>query len=91
MAYALNAVDRGDLRLGEGDLPAVKGEKFIIGKLRVVRNENVVVGISDDGISRVLIDFFDLLGCQTTVRKHGMTVKICLVKITRFGQKMLFH
>ena len=91
MANALNVADRMYLGLGKRDLPAVEGEKFVIGKLCVVRNENVVVGISDTGVSLVLIDFLYLLGGQTTVRKHGMTVKICLVEITRFGQKMLFH
>ena len=91
MADALDVADLVGLGLGEGDLPAVEGEEFIVGKLRVVGDENVVVGVGNNGISGVFIELLDLLGCQNAIRDIGMAMKICLVEITRFGQKILFH
>jgi hypothetical protein len=91
MAYALYAVELVYLGLGKCDLPAVESEKFRVGELGVMRNENIVIGISNNGISLVLIDLLDLLGGQSTVGKNGVTVKICFVEVSRFGEQVLFH
>ena len=91
MANALNVADRMYLGLGKRDLPTVEGEKFIVRKLGVVGDENIVIGVGNYRISRIFIELLNLLRSQTSVRQYGVKMKTCLVEMTRFGQKILFH
>ena len=54
-------------------------------------DHDVVVGVCNDGIALFHVDFFEFFGCETAVGDGGMTVKVCFVKITGFGQEVFFH
>ena len=79
-----------DCGLVDAHLKAVEREEALVVELGV-RNEYLVVCICNDGVTKLLVSLFYLLGSLSTVRKVRMAVKICFVKVPVFGQKIFFH
>ena len=72
------------------NLKAVKRKKAIIVKI-IMRDHNIVVCVSNDRISQTLVKLLKLGRRKLAVGIIGVAVQICLVEITCFLQKILFH
>jgi hypothetical protein len=68
----------------------VEGKEVLVRKLGV-GNEDVVIGVSDDGITHRHIVLFNFLGSPVSVGNGGMAVKISFIKVAGFGEQIFFH
>ena len=68
----------------------VEGKKVLVCKLGV-GNENVVIGVSDDGITHRHIVLFNFLGSPVAVGNGSVAMKIGFIKVAVFGEQILFH
>ena len=66
------------------------GKKVVIGQI-ALRNENLMVGKGNDGLSFFKKGLFGFLRGHSSVRNGGVHMQICFVESAAFGEKILFH
>ena len=67
------------------NLKAVQGKEILVGQLGM-GNENVVIGVGNNGISLCRVGRLNLFGGQRAVGDGGVAMQICFVEKSIFGQ-----
>ena len=74
----------------DGGFKSCKRQKMFVCQV-IVRNDDFMIGESDDGITVIRKDALDFLGRQFSVRDRGVHMQVGFIKLPACGKEFLAH